>query len=96
MLQLEDGSEIQFPQAIVRDSTGSAVAGSPFTLVHVDSGFYDVDIGSFADDHYGITYITYSDAPHTTESLVHFRAAETIEVRDFGSAGAGQIRLWNR
>lgn len=61
--QISDGSSDKFVQAIVKDSDGATVSGSPFTLTHVANGKYTNDSLSMPNkNHIKVQYIVYDDA----------------------------------
>lgn len=72
-LQLEDGDVTKFPQAEVRDPTGSLL--TTLDLSHVGSGNYTNSSLTMPDEDWiTITYIVYNEVGHTTESASHLRA----------------------
>lgn len=83
VLQLEDGATGLFPQVEVHDPAGAAVAGSPFDLTHEADGRYASNaLVMTADAFLKATYIVYTDAPHTTESLDHLRSMDVFSLED--------------
>lgn len=81
VLQLFDGDDSKYPVAVVRNSTGQEVLGSPFLLTNVGEGHYTNF--SFKPDsigYYTATYIIFDDENHTTESSNHSRALDTYSV----------------
>ena len=76
----EDGDTSLFPQAVVRDSSAVAVAGSPFNLTHVANGFYRTTVASLADGRYSAHYIPYTDAGHTILSKKHGGDLDSFEI----------------
>lgn len=66
-LQLFDGATGKFPQAVVKDATGTAISGSPFDLAHVANGHYSNLTAVMPSTAFvTIQYLVYSDAGHTT------------------------------
>jgi len=66
-LQLADGATNQFPSAVVKNSLGVALAGSPFALTHSASGLYlPASYPAMpVDDFVSVQYFVYSDAGRT-------------------------------
>jgi len=76
-LQLDDGAMGKFPQAVVRDAAGAPLA--TVDLAHVSLGLYTATSLAMPDEAFlTVTYITYDDAPHTTESPDHLRAQDVF------------------
>ena len=81
-LQLHDGNTGKFPLAHVMDETNTPVTGSPFSLSHVSNGFYSnlsYTVLS-ANKKLKVTYITYNEIGHTTESIFHTREFDMWDV----------------
>lgn len=98
-LQLEDGDTGKFPQAVVRNPAGGAVVGSPFDLAHRGEGGYtNTALTMPTETFLHVTYITYNEVGHTTESAVHLRAQDVFKRVDilsddtpFGGADVAAI-----
>ncbi len=81
LLQLEDGATGLFPQAVLRDEANVNVAASPIDLVHVTEGLYAPSSAIAMPagvEFVNATYITYTDAGHTTESTTNQRAHDVF------------------
>ncbi len=80
-LQLHDGAENKYPQAIIRDSAGSTILGSPVDLSHIGNGLYrDLTKTLASPQIISVTFVTYDDASHTTESSEHQMATVDYEI----------------
>lgn len=79
-LQLFDGATDKFVRAVVRNSSGSAISGSPFALTHVAGGQYS-NLSVLMPDTKFVTvqYKVYTDSGFTTASATHADALETFE-----------------
>ena len=84
LVQLGDGETNLFPRAVVRDSLGAAVSGSPFNLTHVANGLYlNSSFTPIKTGTYYATYFVYTDAGHTILSD-YMLASDNFDVGDFG------------
>lgn len=80
-LQLHDGAENKYPQAVIRDSAGNTILGSPVDLPHIGNGLYrDLTKSLASPQIISVTFITYDDASHTVESNDHQRATVDYEI----------------
>ncbi len=76
-LQLFDGDSGKFVQAIVADSSGTPLAGSPVTLSNSGNGLYEDDsLIMPTDPEVTAIYKVYNDAGFTTPSAVHADALD--------------------
>ncbi len=85
-LQIADGNEIQFPQAEVYDNNGLHLI--TLSLSHSGDGLYQPSTPYLMPNKFFIqvVYIVYSNAGHTTESLVYLRDVDSfvkIDVDEF-------------
>jgi len=76
---LEDGNEVQFPQANVFVE-GATAPTATIDLPHKTLGYYQAPWTPLAVGVYTIVFVTYSDAGHTVESLTYTRAVEQLLV----------------
>lgn len=79
-LILPDGSTGLFPQAVVLNSVGAQVAGSPFSLTSQGFGLYAHRTFVPANGAYVCIFIVYTDAGHTTESPTYGRSSDHFQV----------------
>lgn len=90
-LTAHDGASGLFPQAHIYDSNGIEESASPFDLTEVgatgrytSSAFVPTSTETFT-----ALFITYTDAPHTSESFVHGRVEEMYPVDLVQTAASG-------
>lgn len=80
-VQLHDGAIDKYCRAIVRDSDGTALAGSPVTLTHISNGKYEDNTLVMPNKRYvSVTYEVYEDALFTTLSDEHTHAVDLFEL----------------
>jgi hypothetical protein len=80
---LEDGDETQFPRAYIYVAGGTSPLVT-LDLVHKHLGRYEANYTPASAGVYAATFIVYSDAGHTIESIRYSREAEQIFVSDNG------------
>ena len=66
--QLQDNITDKFIRAIVKDSDGAEVTGSPLTLTHVSNGFYQDNSLIKEDGSFSVYLQVFDDAGFTTPS----------------------------
>ena len=76
VLQIADGAINLYPQAEIRDDTNDLLG--TFDLIHIGSGMYKFDYLMPNENYIVVTYITYSDAAHTTEATDYQRDVDTF------------------
>ena len=76
-LLLVDGATDQYPQAEVRDNEDTLL--TTLDLAHVAEGLYRPAAYTMPNETFVlVTYITYSDADHTTENTNYLRAQDVF------------------
>lgn len=83
VMVLEDGDETQFPRAYVYAAGGTSPIAT-IDLVHKHLARYEANFTPPSVGVYSATFIVYSDAGHTIESIRYSREAEQIFVTDYG------------
>jgi len=78
-LILEDGNELQFPQAEIY-AQGATTPTATIDLGHKARGSYEADWTPIVVGTYRAVFITYADAGHTIENIVYSRAIEQVFV----------------
>lgn len=82
-LQLSDEDSGAFPQAVLRDPTGSELPGSPVDLGHEGDGLYTNNAVSFPDEEFIIAqYKVYQNGGHTIRHECHPDTIEETFVRN--------------
>lgn len=76
---LEDGSEVQYPQAEIYAGGGTTPLAT-LDLVHKAKGRYESEWTPSSAGVYTAHFIVYTDAAHTVESIVYTREAEQMVV----------------
>jgi len=91
---LEDGNELQHPQAEIYAPGGTSPIAT-VDLPHKVKGRYEGSWTPSAVGAYSAQFFTYSDAAHTIENIVYVRAVEQIFVSqsDVDDLAAGILRL---
>jgi len=91
LLQISDGATNQFPQAEIRDKDGNVL--TTLDLSHEASGLYVPSSPYLMPDEefIKIIYIVYSDASHTTESLMYLRDCDVFMKSNIISKYNGNI-----
>lgn len=86
-LQLEDGATNKFPQAILRNQSGTLLPVSPVSLTHTGDGLYQNDSIIMPNtQEVTATYKVYDDAPRTLLSQIY-----SIELDVFTKDSAAEI-----
>lgn len=78
-LILEDGNEVQFPQAEIYEQ-GGTVPVATIDLGHKARGSYEGDWTPTATGTYRAVFITYADSGHSVENITYSRAIEQVFV----------------
>lgn len=81
VLQLFDNAVNKFVRAVVRDSSDTQIAGSPFALAHEANGLYTNSTAEMPNSAFvSVQYLVYDDAGFTTLSSTHSSAAVEIPI----------------
>ena len=77
----------RFVRAIIRDSVGAEITGSPANVPHLANGFYSSDaINMPSTDHITVEYDVFDDAGFTTPSDDLFPDSERFDLDELGTA----------